>query len=393
LVISLGGGIFLTLYGIATVAGAPDRLLSPVFAVVMLPVPAAAWWAYRRADAALRRAVLLLAWAASCWLIGSLVWQLVYETDSDRVPRTPGIWDPFFVAALLLVIAALVVAMRSVISVRLAALDATVICAAGVSLAALFVHRGLHNGVSIASLVPLYRPLLSTVVLMLIVSAALGSSEGLPRSMLMLGVTAFALMVGNLIYSYRAIQDSYVDDRWANLAWATGAIAAILMASVLILGIDRPLRLPTQPMIPSHAAGSRPVLLGSLLMLTLSLGVAWDGLRINNHAVALTGLGACGIIAIAMALRARDSIRTAEGAYRRLDRTLADAERAKDGLLLANRDLSHANAEIRALHIAYADLLNLTDERTQGRIRALIEDTGGILAKVLTDELERHSRS
>ena len=54
-----------------------------------------------------------------------------------------------------------------------------------------------------------------------------------------------------------------------------------------------------------------------------------------------------------MAFRARDSIQTAESAYGRLDRALADAERARDELADANEDLARANAQIQAVHIAY----------------------------------------
>jgi hypothetical protein len=81
-----------------------------------------------------------------------------------------------------------------------------------------------------------------------------------------------------------------------------------------------------------------------------------------------------------MAFRATDSIRTAETAYLTLDRALVDTERARD-------ELARANVEIQAMQIAFADLLNLTDERTEGRIRELIEDTGQELADLLEDEI------
>jgi hypothetical protein len=81
-----------------------------------------------------------------------------------------------------------------------------------------------------------------------------------------------------------------------------------------------------------------------------------------------------------MAFRATESIRTAETAYLRLDRALAETERARD-------ELARANVEIQAMQIAFSDLLNLTDERTEGRIRELIEDTGQELADLLEDEI------
>ena len=86
-----------------------------------------------------------------------------------------------------------------------------------------------------------------------------------------------------------------------------------------------------------------------------------------------------------MAFRATDSIRTAESAYGRLDRALAETEQARD-------DLARANAEIQAIQIAFADLLNLADERTEGRMRELIEDTGFELAAILEEEIAQRRR-
>jgi hypothetical protein len=79
-----------------------------------------------------------------------------------------------------------------------------------------------------------------------------------------------------------------------------------------------------------------------------------------------------------MAFRAAGSIRTAEAAYGRLDRGLAETENARD-------ELARANAELQTIQIAFADLLNLTDERTEGRVRELIEATGKEMADLLEE--------
>jgi len=71
---------------------------------------------------------------------------------------------------------------------------------------------------------------------------------------------------------------------------------------------------------------------------------------------------------------------------------LADSERARDELGNANKDLARTNAQIQAVHIAYADLLNLTDERTRGRVRELIEDAGEDLAELLESEMKQDCR-
>jgi hypothetical protein len=378
--LSLAGIAAFVAYALAVVAGAPRPVLTFVFNGLMLLVPPAVWWAYARAPAQLRRPLLLLALGATMWLIGSVVWEAFYLAAGNKVPRPPGVWDAFFIAAQLLVIAALVLAMRSLISVRLATLDVVIVTAAGVALAAPFVRHGLEHGADAASIVTLNRPILSIVVLMLIASAALRSWEGVPLSMAMLALAEGILTVGNLIYAFEAVQNRYVDERWATLAWGGGAIAALLAASTLILRIDRPVRLRAAARIPGHPVGSTRVLLVSLGGLLLSCGVAGYGLTIGSRGLAIAGLASCLAIGVAMAFRATDSIGSAESAYVRLDRALAETEKTRD-------DLARANAEVRAIQIAYGELLNLADERTEGRMRELIEETGVELAAMLEDEI------
>ncbi|MEZ5101223.1 MAG: hypothetical protein R3C15_15765 [Thermoleophilia bacterium] len=100
------------------------------------------WVAYRRAPADLRRPVLYCAWASTlCSPAPRLV--RLFLANGSEIPASPGIWDGCFVLARLLLIVAVVVAMRSFVSVRLATLDAVVIVAAGVALGAAFVGHGL----------------------------------------------------------------------------------------------------------------------------------------------------------------------------------------------------------------------------------------------------------
>jgi hypothetical protein len=118
------------------------------------------------------------------------------------------------------------------------------------------------------------------------------------------------------------------------------------------------------------------------------LGVAGYGLLSGIRILALVGVGAALTIGVAMALRGRDAIRSAEDAYERLDKSLAETERARDELAVANEELGRANVQIRAMHVANAQLLNLADERADGRIRELIEETGDDLAALLEEQLE-----
>lgn len=379
-------------YFAATVSGAPSDLLSPLFSVFMLPVPFVVWWAYMRAPPELRRLIHVLAWAATLWLVGSLVWYAYYFAGGSVVPEPPGTWDVFLVLARLLVIAAIVDAMRTLISFRMAALDASVISTATVALGAASAFHGLEGGVSVSSLFTLNRPLLGIVTLMLIVSAALGSWQGLPLSIVLMGLGEVALTIGSLIYSYQAIQDEFVDDRWAGLAWAGGAALSIIAASVIITGVDRSVQIARRSRIPRHPAGSRIVLLVTLGGLLMTLSTASYGLLAGSPALVVIGVVTGVWIGVAMALRARDSIRTAEDAYGRLDRALADSERARGQLAAANEELARVNLDLRTMHVAMSDVLNLADERTDGRMRELIEATGGELAALLEEELDRTRR-
>ncbi|MGH3440803.1 MAG: hypothetical protein ACRDUY_01910 [Nitriliruptorales bacterium] len=292
----------------------------------------------------------------------------------------------------MLVIVAIVVAMRSLISVRLATLDASIICAATVALIAAFVVHGLEAGVSASSLFTLNRPLLSIVTLVLIASAALGSWHGIPLSIALMALGEVALTIGSLIYSYQAIQNEFIDDRWAGLAWAGGAALSIIAASAIITGVDRPVRVRARSWIPRHPAGSRAVLLVALGGLLLTLGTAFYGLAAGQPLLIAVGLATSVWIGVAMAFRARDTIRTAEDEYGRLDNDLADSERARDRLANAIEELERTNSGLRSREAAVADLLRLADERTRGFVRELIEDRGGELADLLEDESVRTRR-
>jgi biopolymer transport protein ExbB/TolQ len=121
----------------------------------------------------------------------------------------------------------------------------------------------------------------------------------------------------------------------------------------------------------------------------VTLGVACYGLLVGSGALIVIGLlGSVGIGA-AMAVRARDSIRTAEAAYSRLDRALSESEQARDELAASNKDLARANLELQVMHTAFGDLLNLADERSSGRMRELIEDAGDELAELLEEKMEQ----
>ena len=375
-------------YVAATVAGTPREASSLVFGMVVLPAPFLGWWAYIRAPEDLRSTWLLCAWAATLWLAGSLVWYGVFLTRGSEVPRSPGVWDVFFASALLLLIGAVVAAMRSFVSLRIAALDACVIVAAGIALGAAFIGRGLAGRITPTTMIAIYRPAFGIVTLTIIASAAVASWNGMPLSIALLGLGEIGLTIGSLIHSYMAVQGEFVDDRWANLGWAAGAGLCMLAGSVLILGIDRPVRFLGVHSIPRQAAASRAILFVSLVAIAQTLGVASYGLLTDRKSVEIIGLVASVGIAVAMALRADDSISAAKRSSALLDRALVDSRRAHDELNIANERLQRTNAELRTLQVAVAQGFNLIDERTQGRLRELVEEAGNDLAALVDENFD-----
>ena len=119
-----------------------------------------------------------------------------------------------------------------------------------------------------------------------------------------------------------------------------------------------------------------------------TLGVAVDGLITDRAGVTIVGLATSITIAVTMGVRARDSIRMAERSSELLDSALAESERAQDELRLANEKLQRANASLRTLHIAVAQGFNLIDERTQGRLRGLVEEAGDDLAALVAETVD-----
>jgi len=202
------------------------------------------------------------------------------------------------------------------------------------------------------------------------------------------GLGEIALIVGSLIYSYAAVQGHFTDDRWANLGWTAGAELSMLAAATIILGIDRPLQLPARHRVPGHPIGSRAALLVTLVAIVLTLGVAAYALLSDRRNVALVAVGASVAIAIAMAMRARDTLRTADRSSEMLDDVLVESERTQDELHLANSRLRNANAELRTLQLAVAQGFNLIDERTQGRLRELVQEAGDDLAALVDETID-----
>ena len=300
----------------AALAGSPRQASSPLISLIVFPVPFVVWCAYARAPENLRAPALLCASATTLWLAGSVGWYGLTLASHSNVPPSPE-WWVIFVGARLLLIAAVISAMRSLAFVRIAPLDACVVVAAGVAVGAVLIgHGSVEQDVSAATLSNLNPPLLGIVALVLIAAAALGSRD---------------------------------------LGYATGSLRALLV---------------------------------TMLSIALTLGVATYGLVTDRRTIALTGLLAGIAIAIAMALRARASVRIAELSSELLDRVLAESQHAREELHAANARLQRTNANLRTLQIAVAQGFNLIDERTQGRLRELVEHAGDDLAALVEETLD-----
>ena len=89
-----------------------------------------------------------------------------------------------------------------------------------------------------------------------------------------------------------------------------------------------------------------------------------------------------------MVTRARGSLRRAELSSALVEKVLAESERARARLDMDNAKLQQTNAGLRTVQIAVAQGFNLIDERTQGRLREIVEESGDALAALVDETLE-----
>jgi hypothetical protein len=375
---------FALAYAAATAAGVPRAVLSAVFTVTIAILPLVGWWAFVRAPRDLRLWAGLVAGAATLWLLGSLAWYVEFVKAGNMVPAVDGMWEVAFAAAYALAAAGLYTVLRGAISLRHAALDASIVVAAGSALGAAVAGHGLRSGLDTKLLVAVARPLFGVVMLALVISAALGKWDGLPLSIVLIGLGQIFLTVGGIVYGFETIQRVGGDFRWSPVALLPGALASLLAATVIILRIDRPIHLARPEEIPGHRVGATALLYGGVCCLTVAVGVGAWGEAAGRDSVLIVGLAASAWIGTALAFRASGSIRDLENAYERLDRAHVNLERTTDRLATANEDLARTNVQLRAVHTAFEDLLVIADQRTSGGLRALIEDAGEDLARLLS---------
>ncbi len=71
-----------------------------------------------------------------------------------------------------------------------------------------------------------------------------------------------------------------------------------------------------------------------------------------------------------------------------LDAALVKSRRAQEELSAANEGLQRTNIELQALHIAMTQGFSLIDERTEGRLRALVEEAGDDLVALVDEAVD-----
>ena len=142
-----------------------------------------------------------------------------------------------------------------------------------------------------------------------------------------------------------------------------------------------------RPLVPGRPSGPLPVVLAALFAAAAALAIAsLHGLSGSLTGV-FVGLSLGSGVVLAVAVRARRSFCVLEAAYLDLDQALFRSEQACDRLSVENEELAGANVGLRAAQIAFAELLNLANERSNGQMRTLVEETGEGLAEILAEQL------
>jgi hypothetical protein len=105
-------------------------------------------------------------------------------------------------------------------------------------------------------------------------------------------------------------------------------------------------------------------------VIALALGVAIFGVETSRDALALLGLGTTALLATALAARA------------------SKAMCRRDELGAVNKELQRRSGELETRQDAIERALELVDERTQGRLRELVEESGDELAELVDEALD-----
>jgi hypothetical protein len=146
--------------------------------------------------------------------------------------------------------------------------------------------------------------------------------------------------------------------------------------------------------VSGHAAlrapspGPHALLLASLTAIGVALGGATYGIESDQESVAMVCLAAAAVLGLALGVIAQTSIWAGQRTCEALDRALFRSERAREELRVANERLQRRNAQLQTLQLAVEDGFDWIDERTEGRLRELVAETGDELAALVDEALD-----
>lgn len=381
----------LTAFWVTVIAGASRATISTAFTSIVVVLLVAVWWAAARARANLRSFIRLAAWAVSFQTVGSVLWVIAFEHNGRHAPAPPGYWTPFLYVALALGAAAAWAAVRDVVRIREATLDYSVVLAAGACLAVAAIGAQFESGLSTAAaLDAAARPVAGVLIVVIVVSAALGNWQTLPLPVGLFAASQVFNAAGNLLFGTLAAEGAY-DNRWTDSLWLTSAVLAIVAATAVALRIDRPLREPRADTLP--AVSARELMLAAMAAWSCCTAVTLYG-ALGDHPTALvSGLAASVWIGLAVPLRTLLALQESRDAYRRLDQAHFALERAGDRAAELGRQrdetlqqLERRNVEYRAVQAMLGPLLEIADERSDGQLRARLEETADDLTAWLPDQ-------
>ena len=367
-------------YWAAAVAGAPNGALSAVFNLGVGVLVVLAWWAARRAPEELRLFAVLASLAVTLQVIGTALWYSAFLANGREVPEPPGYWTPFLWIGLALGVAAAWAAVRGALRLREAVLDYVIVIAAAAAVAVATVGYRLEPGISAAAIDATIRPVTGVLMVTLVVSAALGRWRVLALPVGLFAVAQTFTATGNIMFGWLTAEAAYTDNRWTGAVWFTGVLVAMLAAAAMILRVDRPIRLSREAL---PAVSPCALILAAVGAWTVAGAVTLYGALGDRPEALYAGIAAGVVIGLAVSLRTLSALEESRAAYRRLDEAHLSLER-----VAAERDetidaLARRNVEHNAAQAMLGSLLELADDRSDGQLRARLEETADDLTQWL----------
>lgn len=386
--LSAVAGVVLVLYWAAVIAGVPSAVLSVVFTATVPVFLGLVWWAAVRAARDMRLFVVLAAVAVTFQAVGTGLWYVAFVRNGGVVPEPPGYWTPFLHIALGLGIVVAWAGVRDAVRIREAGLDYSIVLVAAACLVVAAIGQQLETGLSTAaSLDAAFRPVAGVLTVTVVISAGLGRWRALPLAVGLFAVAQTFSALGDVLFGFLAAEGAYADNRWTGALWFSGVMIAMVAAATVILGVDRPIRL-TREALP--AVSPRELMMAAVGAWACAAVVTLYGALADHPAALYAGIAASAWIGLAVPLRTLMALEESRAAYRRLDEAHLELEVAADTAagLARERDetieeLARRNVEHSAVHAMLGPLLELADERSDGQLRARLEETAEDLTEWL----------